>query len=214
MSQEKKKGLLNLAKKSLSVIAASLAALTNNEVHATTNFGTVEGSENHNINIESINKRVLKPKLVLKLNMANPDNSILAMHTSHRSHSSHSSHSSHYSSAPTYTPSRPVYTPPTSSGSSSSSSSSYPSSSGSSLSSGYSSSSAYDVNGERILYKGCQGDDVTKVQQLLKAKGYVNVPISGYFGEETEAAVKKFQKAKDLPIDGKVGALVRTYLNK
>lgn len=55
---------------------------------------------------------------------------------------------------------------------------------------------------------------MTIVQQLLKAKGYVSVPISGYFGEETENAVKKFQKAKDLPVDGKVGALVRTYLNK
>ncbi len=119
-------GFQNLAKKSFAVITAALSVFSNTK-------GEVPNNNNHelendkNILIENAHKNVLKPKLVLKLNVMSPSNSFILMHSSHsshRSHSSHSSHSSHYSSSyssgRSYTPpSTPTYIP-SSSGTSSS----------------------------------------------------------------------------------------------
>lgn len=48
-------------------------------------------------------------------------------------------------------------------------------------------------------------NDVEKIQRRLKAFGLYRGPIDGIFGGGTEAAVKSFQKAKKLVVDGKVG---------
>lgn len=51
-----------------------------------------------------------------------------------------------------------------------------------------------------ILKKGSRGDEVRKLQAKL------NLEADGNFGPKTELAVKAFQKANDLSVDGIVGA--------
>lgn len=72
-------------------------------------------------------------------------------------------------------------------------------------------SDKYNLN--RILKKGCKGDDVKELQKKLKIK------TSGLFDNATKIAVKKFQKSKKLTQDGIVGkktahALGWTYKKK
>ncbi|WP_316834425.1 peptidoglycan-binding domain-containing protein [Pedobacter nutrimenti] len=231
-----KNGFLKLAKKSLSVIAASLAALTHNDVQASElKSPNVDDFSSNNMNIVGFNKRLLKPKLVLRLNTSSLENSLVFMHTSHRSHSSHSSHSSgystgsgsghyshashssHYSSSPAYTPSyspTPVIsTPPKKS--SSSSSPTYQRSTATTVKSNYSSlayAGVVDTASSRVLHLGCRGLDVSALQSKLLLKGY-DTPIDGYFGKQTEKAVKNFQKANSLKADGKVGSISLMILN-
>lgn len=57
----------------------------------------------------------------------------------------------------------------------------------------------------RTLKKGCKGDDVKALQTELTKLGYLNDVIDGDFGKNTLAAVKAFQKAKGLEVDGLVG---------
>lgn len=64
----------------------------------------------------------------------------------------------------------------------------------------------------RVLKRGLKGSDVTKLQTELKKKGYDlgksgknKDGIDGDFGEKTEIAVEKYQKASKLKIDGLVG---------
>lgn len=52
---------------------------------------------------------------------------------------------------------------------------------------------------------GAKGDDVQRVQERLKALGYTR-KVTGYFGSDTDAAVKNFQDTNKLRVDGKVGA--------
>jgi GH25 family lysozyme M1 (1,4-beta-N-acetylmuramidase) len=68
-------------------------------------------------------------------------------------------------------------------------------------------SMAYPLGG-RILQKGCFGPDVGKMQRLLAGLKYV-FPKSGTdhdFGAETLAAVKAFQAAAELVVDGVMDA--------
>ena len=51
----------------------------------------------------------------------------------------------------------------------------------------------------QTLKKGSKGEDVKKLQQLLK------ITVDGDFGPKTEEAVKKFQKEHKLTSDGIVG---------
>ena len=51
---------------------------------------------------------------------------------------------------------------------------------------------------------GAKGDDVTNVQKRLKDLGYIK-KTTGYFGSETDTAVRGFQKNNGLGVDGKVG---------
>ena len=55
------------------------------------------------------------------------------------------------------------------------------------------------------LKPGASGDDVTKLQTTLAAKGFPPGKIDGDFGPATEAAVIAFQKANDLLADGIAG---------
>ncbi|HET7657077.1 MAG TPA: peptidoglycan-binding protein [Bacillales bacterium] len=71
--------------------------------------------------------------------------------------------------------------------------------------------------GDRLMYKGEQGADVHILQNLLQSKGYFRYPeATGYFGPITEQAVKDFQNAHGLKVDGIAGphtlfALRRLY---
>lgn len=51
---------------------------------------------------------------------------------------------------------------------------------------------------------GNKGDDVQSVQNRLKELGYIK-KTTGYFGSETDTAVRSFQKNNGLSVDGKVG---------
>lgn len=73
----------------------------------------------------------------------------------------------------------------------------------------------------RTLQKGSKGDDVKQLQKTLIELGYSvgKYGADGSFGNDTENAVKKFQKAKGITQDGKVGKntahkLGWTYKNK
>jgi len=59
---------------------------------------------------------------------------------------------------------------------------------------------------------GDRGNDVKKLQQALKIVGYYGGNCDGVFGEATETAVKKFQKARGLSQDGVAGNVTITLL--
>ena len=54
--------------------------------------------------------------------------------------------------------------------------------------------------------KGDTGSEISKIQQRLKALGYLKGSVDGDFGEATEDAVRAFQKQNGLTVDGKVGS--------
>lgn len=55
------------------------------------------------------------------------------------------------------------------------------------------------------LQEGSEGEWVSHLQQLLEAAGYSPGAIDGKFGPKTEAAVKAYQEAFELTVDGIVG---------
>ncbi|MEB3290992.1 MAG: peptidoglycan-binding protein [Leptolyngbya sp.] len=56
-----------------------------------------------------------------------------------------------------------------------------------------------------ILRPGMEGDAVRFLQQRLRAKQVYSGPISGFFGPQTEAAVRQLQQTNTLLVDGIVG---------
>lgn len=61
--------------------------------------------------------------------------------------------------------------------------------------------------GERILFRGMEGEDVQIIQRRLYELGYYLGDIDGVFGLKTQSAVYAFQRAHKLEkIDGKVGS--------
>lgn len=57
----------------------------------------------------------------------------------------------------------------------------------------------------RTLRRGCQGEDVAEMQRALISWGHNPGAADGIFGKNTEAAVKGFQKAQGLTVDGVCG---------
>ena len=51
-----------------------------------------------------------------------------------------------------------------------------------------------------------QKADVMRAQQTLHEKGYYNGPIDGIIGPQTRNAIREYQKAEDLPINGELDA--------
>lgn len=64
------------------------------------------------------------------------------------------------------------------------------------------------------LQKGDEGPEVAKTQQALLDKSYDPKGIDGIFGNNTEKAVKAFQKANGLVVDGCVGPKTKDILFK
>ena len=64
---------------------------------------------------------------------------------------------------------------------------------------------------EPVLKKGSNDPAVKDLQDALKALGYYLGPVDGIFGTDTESAVKKFQQAREIPVDGVVGRV--TWIN-
>lgn len=60
--------------------------------------------------------------------------------------------------------------------------------------------------GDRALYQGVNHPDVKELQQELRARNFFNHSTNTtYFGNITKEAVKKFQKANGLSVDGSFG---------
>lgn len=57
------------------------------------------------------------------------------------------------------------------------------------------------------LRSGSKGDDVVKLQNALNAQGYDCGAADGIFGVKTEAAVRRFQRAQQLAVDGVAGRM-------
>ena len=57
-----------------------------------------------------------------------------------------------------------------------------------------------------MLKNGSQGSAVEKLQKRLKALGYFEEDVTGYFGSYTEKCVKEYQKAAGLTVDGIAGS--------
>lgn len=55
-----------------------------------------------------------------------------------------------------------------------------------------------------VLQKGDEGEEVEGLQQSLRDAGY-DIQVDGDFGKGTDRAVRAFQKAHNLIIDGRVG---------
>ncbi len=77
------------------------------------------------------------------------------------------------------------------------------------VSSSASNSSAISTS---ILKKGSRGNDVKIVQEKLKGMGYYKMAVDGIFGPGTDSAVRKFQRAKKLQVDGIVGSQTKKAL--
>jgi peptidoglycan hydrolase-like protein with peptidoglycan-binding domain len=58
---------------------------------------------------------------------------------------------------------------------------------------------------EPVLKRGSSDTAVRDLQQVLKTLGFDPGAIDGVFGAGTESAVKAFQKAREIPVDGIVG---------
>ncbi len=52
---------------------------------------------------------------------------------------------------------------------------------------------------------GSMGDEVSAIQKILKEKGFYSGNVDGIFGTRTQKAVKEFQRAEGLAVDGIVG---------
>ena len=63
------------------------------------------------------------------------------------------------------------------------------------------------------LKKGATGSEVRSVQQRLKELGYLSGSVDGDFGSGTENAVRAFQAANGLTVDGVVGKRTLDKLN-
>lgn len=62
------------------------------------------------------------------------------------------------------------------------------------------------------LHYGSRGTAVTRLQQALKDKGYLKGKVDGIYGDQTYDAVKSFQRAKGLAVDGIAGRKTQNAL--
>lgn len=62
------------------------------------------------------------------------------------------------------------------------------------------------------LMKGDKGNDVIKLQENLNCIGYSCGNVDGIFGSNTDSALRKFQAAYGLVVDGKYGIASKTKL--
>jgi peptidoglycan hydrolase-like protein with peptidoglycan-binding domain len=56
-----------------------------------------------------------------------------------------------------------------------------------------------------VVKQGARGERVRAIQLLLRQQGVRGVIVDGTFGKDTTAAVKTFQRARRLVVDGHIG---------
>jgi peptidoglycan hydrolase-like protein with peptidoglycan-binding domain len=64
-----------------------------------------------------------------------------------------------------------------------------------------------------ILQQGSSGTDVTNLQLRLQSLGFYNGPITGFYDLNTENAVRAFQQANNLTVDGIAGPATLNAVN-
>jgi peptidoglycan hydrolase-like protein with peptidoglycan-binding domain len=69
------------------------------------------------------------------------------------------------------------------------------------------------INNGSILKKGSRGPSVEELQRKLTSLGFSTKGIDGAFGNNTDQAVRQFQKSRRLIADGIVGPATRKALN-
>ena len=62
------------------------------------------------------------------------------------------------------------------------------------------------------LFNGCRSDEVKELQQALIKLGFLKGNADGIFGNNTENAVRRFQKKNKLTVDGLAGAKTRELI--
>jgi len=77
---------------------------------------------------------------------------------------------------------------------------------------GSSSSGSGDSTGYTTLQEGDEGASVKKLQERLKELGYYSGSVDGKFGSGTLTAVRAFQEAMKLTVDGKAGSATQRAL--
>lgn len=60
-------------------------------------------------------------------------------------------------------------------------------------------------NSSVVSKLGSEGKEVTAIQEALKDRGLFTGNVTGYYGTQTQAAVKRFQKIKGIKSDGIAG---------
>ncbi|MFC0273405.1 peptidoglycan-binding protein [Metabacillus herbersteinensis] len=68
------------------------------------------------------------------------------------------------------------------------------------------------MNNSSILKKGSRGPAVEDLQRKLTSLGFTTKGIDGAFGNNTDQAVRQFQKSRRLTVDGVVGPVTRKAL--
>ena len=81
------------------------------------------------------------------------------------------------------------------------------------LGSGSTTGVSESVSTSTQLMSGSKGDDVKKLQNMLKTLGYFTGNATGNYGELTKSAVIAFQKAKGLTADGIAGSKTIAAIN-
>jgi peptidoglycan hydrolase-like protein with peptidoglycan-binding domain len=75
-----------------------------------------------------------------------------------------------------------------------------------------------DMKGKRVIGEPKWHPKMRQIQTALKNAGYDPGDIDGKAGKKTREAIRNFQKANNLPVDGRVGkqtwAVLKEYLNK
>ena len=66
----------------------------------------------------------------------------------------------------------------------------------------------------QVIQRGAEGDDVIELQARLQYTGYYRGQIDGVFGWSTYWALRNFQKAFGLEVDGLAGASTKEKLKK
>ncbi|WP_235801502.1 spore cortex-lytic enzyme [Heyndrickxia acidiproducens] len=79
--------------------------------------------------------------------------------------------------------------------------------------SGFEKQNAYAFSGQ-VIQRGAVGDDVIELQARLQYTGYYKGTIDGVFGWSTYWALRNFQEAYGLPIDGLAGGTTKAKLVK
>lgn len=70
-------------------------------------------------------------------------------------------------------------------------------------------------NTNQVMRSGTKNDDVKKLQAFLKKAGfYDNGNVTGSYSDSTQQAVRKFQQARGLTVDGLAGPNTLTIVNK
>jgi len=72
--------------------------------------------------------------------------------------------------------------------------------------------SAAVAHDSSTLYNGCRGEEIRELQQALIDLGFLKGTADGIFGNNTENAVRKFQKKYKLTVDGLAGSVTRELL--